>query len=196
MRKIALYASVLGLALSVVGCPPGDGADKTGSEAAKSGSDAEAKSGEGGGTEAAASADISHVKVGQKYIHDMGNNMTSEWEVKAISDDGVITYTMATIMNGSATGEPTEAKWGEKPKETTEAPPADAPPPPVLTDGEDMTIGGVTFQTKIMETENSGTKSKIWLAYMGGEPTFPPSIRTESTGANFSMTQELKEIKE
>jgi hypothetical protein len=191
MRKIALYASVLGLALSFLGCPPGDGADKTGSDA-KSGSAAEGeKSGEGS-TEAAG-ADISHVKVGQKYTYDVGNGVTSVWEVTEIKD-GVITYTTTNMMNGSAVGDPTTTKWGEAVEAVEPAPDAPAAPEVKMTDGEDVTIGGITFNIKITETEANGATSKSSMCYLNGVATFPPYVKVETTGTGFSSVIELKSI--
>jgi hypothetical protein len=140
-------------------------------------------------------ADISHVSVGQTYNYDIGNGVSQTWEVIRI-EDGVITYTTKTIMNGSAIGDPTESRWGEAVAEGVTVDPAEAPEAPEMIDDDPITIGGVTFEIKRMVTQGGGATSTVWLTYRNGEPTFPGYVKVETVGTGFSSTIELTSIED
>lgn len=211
MRKSIISAIVVGLSLAVVGCPPPadnsssstnnptDGGDTaaTGGEGTDGGDatdGGESQPADGGSTDAAPAddnADLSHVKVGQKYVYEMPNNMQSIWEVTEVGDN-MVKYKTTMLMDmgeGPApVGEPTEQEWtytkptgGTTGETTGEAP---------KTSREEIEVSGVKFDCLVVESEAGGMKSKSWASMSPGSdtvPTFPGAIKVMTDG-NPTMT--------
>lgn len=207
MRKSIISAIVLGLSLAFVGCPPpsGGGSTKKSDNAAQSpadsGGDAAASPAEGGesqpadaggesGGESAApmatDADLSNVKVGQKYIYEMPNNMTATWEVTEVGKN-MVKYKTTMMMDmgqgPQAVGEPTEQTWEYKVPEKTEGGETTGEKPDISR--EDVEVSGHKFDCMVVESEAGGVKTKSWMSMTPGSDTvttFPGIIKSMSDG--------------
>ncbi|MGE0707445.1 MAG: hypothetical protein AB7N76_11140 [Planctomycetota bacterium] len=209
MRKLLCTAVILGLSGLLVGCPGGGGKTKTGAKtgAAKTGDakTGDAKTGEGDAktgdgeaakteepkVEAPKGADISHVKVGQVYVYksvtDMGGNKsesTMKYKVLEIKDGKIKYQTIVVAAGNEMPGG--EAWWGEA--APAASPTGDAPKADVKMTEESVEAGGQKWDCKVMETEASGSKSKSWVPYKNGVPTWPMYIKSESENPAMKMT--------
>jgi hypothetical protein len=215
MRKSIISSIVVGLSLAFVGCPPpaDNGGGDTGTETTSEGGETTTEGGEttteggesqpadggetatdtGGETAAPAStnADLSHVKVGQKYHYEMQNNMTAIWEVTEVAEN-MVKYTMTMMMDmgqGPApVGDPQEQTWkyeapsGETTGETTGETPE--------TSREEVEVSGIKFDCLVSESDAGGVKSKSWVTMTPGSDsvtTFPGIVKAMTDG-NPSMT--------
>ena len=206
MKKTILSLVAVGLSLTLLGCPPPEGEDsgKTDGETTKPADGDDGEAGDGGETDGGEAAgggdpDISHVKAGQDYVFESkAGGVTSKmiYRVKDVTD-GVITYetVMVVDMGGEMKEMPgAEAKWPMKVEgeATGEAPKVESKD----LGEEKIKVGDMEFTCKVTETETSGMKSKVWVPMKpAGVMTFPPMIKSETTGAAESMMT-LIEIKE
>ncbi len=54
--------------------------------------------------------DLRHVRVGQRYVYEMQNDMQQVWTVRDVGPD-FVKYEMAMIMRGNPLGDPTTQEW-------------------------------------------------------------------------------------
>lgn len=184
---------VVGLALALTGCPgeskPAAGGapttpptDTTKPEAGKPAEAAKP-------AEPAKSDDklpgYDDVKVGQKYIYAMSNNMSRIDEVKSRDDEKIVVHMSMKMPNvPDQPPSPVEYKLKAAKPEATATPTV---APPKSSGKETITVSGVSFECEIYESEAGGQKMKAWSS-----KKFPFTIKSEMNGA---VSLELKEIK-
>ena len=118
--------------------------------------------------------DLSHVRVGQRYVYEMQNNMQQVWTVTEVGADSV-KYEISMYMGGNQLGDPFRQEWKyTAPAATTvdDLPRGDPKPT-----HEAVTIGGVEFDCLVSEA--SGYRS--WVSMSPGSDTvwtFPGVIKT------------------
>ncbi|MCO5166883.1 MAG: hypothetical protein M9894_11015 [Planctomycetes bacterium] len=202
MKKI-LTALVVGIGLTLTGCPGGDtptgggGAapDATGGDGATAPDTPATPDNGGDATPAAPTAtkpDLSHVTQGQKYHYTLTNPgappMSMVYEVTEVGDN-LVKYEISTIMDmgqGPApVGPPTPQEWKYEPVATTDAAPSDAPKAEISR--EKVEISGITFDCMVVTSGNS----KSWVPATGDLATFPGVVKTQTDGAT---TMELTKI--
>ncbi len=204
MKKI-VSALAVGIALSLMGCPPSDNSGQTtpptdgaaqptdGAAAPTDGGETAAPTGETTSTPAATKPDLSHVKAGQKYHYTMTNPgappMEMVYEVKEVGDN-LVKYEISTIMDmgqGPApVGPPTPQEW------KYEAAPAAATTttaegPKAEISREKVTVSGIEFDCMVTTVGNT----KSWVPATGDLPTFPGIVKTQTDG---NTTMELTKV--
>lgn len=208
MRKSILTTLVLGAALTTIGCPPPENSGTTGGTDKKGETPAgetktETPAGEtktetpAGETKteapAAQKVDLSHVKVGQKYVIKMetsGMEMHQIYEVTGVTDTAVECKLHNKVkMPGAAeftdSGEPSPFKW-EVPAPTGET--TGETKTDTKTGKETITAAGQSWDCLWAETDGT----KVWVAQKNGINTFPPFIKMDGP----TTKAELIEIKE
>lgn len=143
--------------------------------------------------------DLSHLRVGQRFIYRLGSNgveMTQEWVVTGLGPTA-IQYTLQIFLlvpgqgPRTAIGDPSALEW-------TLPPPGAAPPGPgptirgLTTREEQVTVGDVTFDCVVYEMESEGQVSRSWIPVSRGFATFPPILRSELNG---ETVMELVEVR-
>ncbi len=215
LKKIA-STLVVGLAVSLMGCPPpannqGTTPPAGGETTAPAGGDTAAPA--GGDTAAPAGGDakpadtpaapkgpdLSHVKVGQKFVYALqGGSMEMVWEVTEVdAANFMVKYSTQTHMDmgqgKQPVGDPTPSEWKHVVADTTATAPADTTTPQAKTEKGTHKVGDMEFECLIVESEAGGTKSKTWVPLSKGTdtPTFPGMLKSESNG---TVSMELVRI--
>ncbi len=167
VRRTAALAPALVLLCLLVGCPRDKG-DSLEDQSAP------------------VSADLSHVKVGQKYHYHMvkkGKDLDMVWAVDAISATEV-KYTMRMRAGKNPWVEPVSLTWPiPAPRSPSDRVQADATP--VVT----VQAGGRSWDCWIRDL-NEG-KRKTWIPQKNGLGTFPPYVKQTMGG---KVTAELLKI--
>jgi len=136
-------------------------------------------------------ADLSHVRVGQRYVFEMPNAMQQLWTVREVGTD-FVKFDMAMIMNGDPLGDPTTQDWRYTPPAEGQA--NHSPPAKVKMSRERVKISSIEFDCLVSEA--SGYKS--WLTMTPGSDTvwtFPGAVKTVQLSDN-SVINELKKIEQ
>lgn len=137
--------------------------------------------------------DLGHVKVGQRYVYDLQNDLQQVWTVKEVGAD-FVKYEIALIMGGNPLGDPAAQEWRYVAPPAGQGRAAAPQPPDVKVSRERVTVSGVELDC--MVSEASGYKS--WVAMSPGSDTvwtFPGVVKTVQL-SDGSVIMELKEIEE
>ncbi len=132
--------------------------------------------------------DLSHVKVGQRYVYQMQNDMQMVWTVKEVGP-GLVKYETSIVMGGAPIGDPTPQEWRYVAPVGNQAAPQQAD---VKTSRETIKIGEMVLDCLVSEA--SGYKS--WVSMSPGSDTlwtFPGAVKTVQLSDN-SVLMELVAI--
>ena len=139
-----------------------------------------------GPEEQPAPIDLSHVKVGQRYMYRLMPQgvptlvMEMIYEVVEVGENRVRYTTQVSMDMGQGlapVGDPQPTEWKHDPRY-----PGEGFPPTLVR--ERLEVGGVTFDAIVVE---SGT-TRSWIPVRGDRPTFPGILKTTTDG---QVTMEL-----
>jgi hypothetical protein len=199
MIKKSLGALLVGVALTLIGCPPPPDGGKTGTTTPPAGgtgattATTPATTGDAGKTGTTAPAtpppakgiDLSHLKKGEKFTYVMQGGVQMVWTITDIVGT-TVKYTTQSMMDmgqGLApVGDPTPAEFPHvAPVATTAATTATAPAGTEIS-REKVKVGNVEFDCMVSKTGDS----KSWISMQGDMPVFPGCIKSMQ-GANAVM---------
>ncbi|MBX3469062.1 MAG: E3 ubiquitin protein ligase [Planctomycetes bacterium] len=133
-------------------------------------------------------ADLSHVRVGQRYRYVLTNPGAPPLEMEyRVTDVGrnLVAYEHTTLMDiglGLAPiGPPTPQEWSHHPSS------AAVPSPALPQRTERVRVGDVEFDCWVVVSDNT----VAWVPERGGVPVFPGLVRLETEG---QTTMELTEV--
>jgi hypothetical protein len=117
--------------------------------------------------------DLTHVRLGQRYVYEMQNAMQQVWTVREVGPD-FVKYDFAMLLAGQPLGDPTAQEWRYYPApEGT----ASTPSPDVKLSRERVVVSGIEFDCLVSEA--SGYRS--WSTMTAGSDTlwtFPGILKT------------------
>lgn len=124
-----------------------------------------------------AGPDLSHVRVGQRYVYELQNRMQQVWTVREVGPD-FVKYDFALLLCGEPLGDPTAQEWRHyaPPEGTTPT-----PSPDLKRSRERVQVSGIEFDCLV--TEASGYRS--WATMTPGSDTvwtFPGVLKTVQLG--------------
>lgn len=112
--------------------------------------------------------DLSHVRVGQRWVYEMQNNMQQHWTVREVGAD-FVKYELRMFMSGSPLGDPTMQEWRHgAPSWTLDT----ADPDPTR---ERLTVSGIEFDCQV--SVSSGYRSWTPMTPGSAMPTFPMILK-------------------
>jgi tetratricopeptide (TPR) repeat protein len=130
-------------------------------------------------------ADLSHVRVGQRYRYAMQNKMTSVWTVLEVGED-LVRYELTMLMDmgqgPQPVGDPQEQTWQFIPPQGEAA---GGMPANVKTSRGTVTVSGIEFDCLIVESKAGGVLSESWVSMTPGSDdvtTFPGVIKAFMDG--------------
>lgn len=137
--------------------------------------------------------DLSHVRVGQRYVYEMQNDLAQVWTVTEVGAD-FVKYEMSMTMGGTPLGDPTTQEWRyfAPPRVEGDQEEQVAPQVDVKLSRETVSIAGVEFDCLVAEA--SGYKS--WSTMTPGSDrvtTFPGVLKVIQL-SDGSAVMELKSI--
>lgn len=204
MMKKLVSALLVGVALTLMGCPPpatpGTTTPPAGGDAGKTatppaGGDTGTKTETPPATPAPAAAksiDLSHLKKGEKFTYVMQGGVQMVWTITDITPENTVKYTTQSMMDmgqGLApVGDPTPAEFPHAAPVATTATSTAATPPGTKISREKVKVGDVEFDCMVSETGDT----KAYISMQGDLPVFPGCIKSMQGG---NAVMELKEVK-
>jgi hypothetical protein len=124
--------------------------------------------------------DVSHVRVGQRYLWKLAAGDSSVWEIVSKSEDKVIYKISRTVAGSDAPGKDEVHAFalGRK-REAKDAPAGEK---------ETLQVSGIDFPCTILETESGGALVRTWRS-----PRFPEVVKVQ---LGKDVTTELVGIEE
>jgi hypothetical protein len=145
----------------------------------------------GGATGGSGTGALAHVSSGQEYVYTMQGGIEQVWTVTGVADNHV-NYSVQTVMNGNPMGPATELEWAYDPDASGEAGTAQGAAEVEDLGERTITVSGIDFTCHGYKTTAGGMESESWVAWSGGQPTFPPLVVSKSGG---NVVMELTEIR-